>query len=169
MTRIHPGRHRAETTEPLALFLVGMRIHQPLRIRTWWPAFTAMSRMLRQLQAEPQLGLLAATLSYTPHPLLVQYWRSPEHLRRFAHDPALSHRPAWQAFNELTRHAPEAVGLWHELYVIDPATTRSLYRDMPRIGLGLAARHVPAAGRVPATAPVVPPPPSHAHHYNMAR
>lgn len=145
MNPIHPGRYTARPSEPLALFLVGMRIHKPLRIRTWWPAFTAMSRMLRQLQSDPDLGLLAATLSYTPHPLLVQYWQSAKHVERFARDPNLSHRPAWKAFNRLSKHESEVMGLWHELYVIEPATTRSLYRNMPRIGLAAATDHIPVA------------------------
>lgn len=138
MSPITPGRYRATPQHPLALFLIGMRIHRPLRIRTWWPAFTAMTRMLRQLESDPELGLLAATLSYTPHPLLIQYWRSPDHLDRFARDPELSHRPAWQAFNQLTAATTDVVGLWHEIYVVTPDTTRSLYRNMPRTGLAEA-------------------------------
>lgn len=66
VTEIYPGRHTAVLDQPLALFLVGMRVHRPLQVRTWWPAFTAMSRMLRQLQAYPKLGLLAATLTTRP-------------------------------------------------------------------------------------------------------
>lgn len=142
MNHVYPGRYTAHPESPFALFLVGMRIHKPLRIHQWWPAFTAMSAMLRHLQADPELGLLAAILTYTPHPLLIQYWRSVEHLERFARDPLLSHRPAWKAFNQLISAAPGVVGLWHETYAVSADASRSLYRDMPRIGLGAATRHV---------------------------
>lgn len=149
MTEIYPGRYAADPHAPLALFLVGMRVHKPLRIRRWWPTFTAMSRMLLQLQADPDLGLLAATLTYTPHPLLVQYWRSLDHLQRFAHDPILSHRPAWKTFNRLTASDNDTVGLWHEAYTITPEQTSSLYRNMPRVGLAAATGHVPVSTHRP--------------------
>lgn len=146
MNAIYPGRYTAHVEEPLTLFLIGMRIHKPLRIRTWWPAFSAMSRMLQQLQSDPGLGLLAATFAYTPHPLIIQYWRSLDHLHRFARDPALSHRPAWKTFNQLTTTSTDVVGLWHEAYVVTPHQTQSLYRDMPRTGLALATELSPSAG-----------------------
>lgn len=147
VTEIYPGRYTAVVDQPIALFLIGMRVHRPLRVRTWWPAFAAMSRMLRQLQADPELGLLAATLTYTPHPLLIQYWRSVDHLQRFARDPALAHRPAWRTFNQLSSSSSDTLGLWHEVYPVAPGSTVSLYRDMPRTGLAAAAGHAPLLPR----------------------
>ncbi len=140
--QVYPGPYTAAPDAPLTLFLVGMRIHKPVRIRTWWPTFAAMSSMLRQLQSDPTLGLLAATLTYTPHPLLIQYWKSPDHLHRFARDPGLTHLPARRSFNRLLTDSAD-VGLWHESYVITPETTRTLYRNMPRMGLALATQHAP--------------------------
>ena len=34
---------------PLAVFLIGMTVRKPWRLDLWGPAFTAMPRMLREL------------------------------------------------------------------------------------------------------------------------
>jgi hypothetical protein len=46
--------------------------------------------MLRELRRHPEQGLLGALLALIGGPAVVQYWRSFEHLDRFARDPAPS-------------------------------------------------------------------------------
>jgi hypothetical protein len=40
------------------------------------------------------------------------------------------------------------VGIWHETYTVAPGQYESIYANMPRFGLGMAAEHVPVVGRL---------------------
>ncbi len=130
------------------VFLIGMRINRFRSLRRWWPVFTAMPRMIKELEADPALGMLHARL----HPgfrnfLLVQYWRSVEHLQRFAHAREHEHQPAWNAFTKAGGN-DGAVGIWHETYVVRAGDYECIYAGMPAYGLGLAGTRVPAEGRL---------------------
>jgi hypothetical protein len=97
-----------------------------------------MPRMLRELGERPDAGLLGAQTYWAGRNfLVVQYWRSAEHLGRFARDPAMQHQPAWAAFNKATASGGD-VGIWHETYVVPAASIESLYGNMPPHGLGAA-------------------------------
>ena len=67
----------------------------------------------------------------------VQYWRSAEHLGRFARDPEMLHQPAWAAFNRAGAGTGD-VGIWHETFLVPAANIESLYGNMPEHGLGAA-------------------------------
>jgi hypothetical protein len=144
-TKVHTGRHRAELDGDFVVFLIGMRINHPLRVRKWWPVFLAMPRMLRELEQDPASGLLAhrLTLAGPRSPLVVQYWRSFDHLERFARDPGRSHLPAWRAFASLIGYEGDDVGIWHETYRVRAGEHESIYGNMPRLGLAAAGELVP--------------------------
>ena len=90
MATIHQGRYSAEIEGDFVVFLIGIRLNRPWKVHHWWPVFTAMPRMLRELRRHPEQGLLGALLALIGGPAVVQYWRSFEHLDRFARDPAPS-------------------------------------------------------------------------------
>lgn len=137
------NRVTAELDGEFVVFLIGMRVNNPWNVRAWLPVFLAMPRMLRELQAKPELGLLGAQF----HGLTsVQYWRSVEHLNAYAASREGQHLPAWRAFNRNARKAAGAVGIWHETYVIQPGGYENVYVDMPPSGLGRAGRLLPATG-----------------------
>ena len=145
---IIPGRQRARTDKPLALFLIGMRIHKLLGVGGWGPLATAMPRMLKELEARPDAGLLWYRNYWSGRNfLVVQYWQSMEKLFAYAHARDGEHFPAWAAFNRRAK-ANKAVGIWHETYVIDPATAENIYSNMPRFGLGAVATLEPARGKM---------------------
>ena len=79
---VQGGQHVAvPQDEDVVVFVIGMRINRLRRIRSWWPAFTGMPRMLKELEAQPDAGLLGATLLFGGRTLMVvQYWRSAEQL-----------------------------------------------------------------------------------------
>ena len=57
---VQGGQYVAEVlTEDAVVFVIGMRINRWRRIRSWWPVFTGMPRMLAELQAR-DAGLLGA-------------------------------------------------------------------------------------------------------------
>ena len=120
-----------------------MRINKPWKIHRWWPVFTAMPPMIRELSRDPDCGLLGVTKGMLGGgPALVQYWRSFEDLERFARDPDAHHLPAWRAFNQRVRASGD-VGIWHETYRVRAGEYEAIYANMPRIGLAGAADHKP--------------------------
>ncbi|PNY83038.1 DUF4188 domain-containing protein [Deinococcus koreensis] len=141
---IVPARVTAELPGTFVVFLIGARINQPWKVRAWLPVVRAMPRMLRELQARPELGLLAAQGSGTTQ---IQYWRSVEHLHAYAQAREHAHLPAWRAFNRNARSAGSAVGIWHETYVVQPGSYETVYVNMPPFGLGRAGTLLPATGR----------------------
>ena len=147
MATIHPGRHTAEIEGDFVVFLIGTRLNRPWRVHQWLPVYTAMPRMLRELQRHPDRGLLGAGVGLLHGgPAVVQYWRSFEHLERFARDPANLHLPAWRWFNRAVKASGD-VGIWHETYLVPDGRYEAIYGNMARIGLAAAAGHVPIARR----------------------
>ena len=49
MAKVIPGRFTAQTDEPFAVFLIGMRINKFFAFRKWIPVARAMGPMLRTL------------------------------------------------------------------------------------------------------------------------
>jgi hypothetical protein len=74
--------------------------------------------------------------------VVVQYWRSFEHLERYARDPGAEHLPAWRRFNTLVRGTGH-VGIWHETFRVQAGQYECIYADMPRVLLAAAGEHVP--------------------------
>ena len=147
MAAVVRGQMSAELDGDFVVFLIGMRFNKPWKIHKWWPVTWAMPRMLRALGQRPELGLLGVTFWVGPRgPLVVQYWRSVEHLEAFAKDPSLPHHPAWRAFHRNVGDKGD-VGIWHETYLVRAGQWEVLYGNMPRFGLAAASGHVPVAAR----------------------
>jgi Domain of unknown function (DUF4188) len=146
-----PVIHRRVTAEiegDFVVFLIGMRINRLLKPWRWLPVLVAMPRMLRELEARPDAGLLGAELYFgSPRrPTVVQYWRSFDHLEAYARSHDALHWPAWVAFNRRIGSNGD-VGIWHETYLVSADRYESVYNNMPPTGLGAAGRLAPAAGR----------------------
>jgi hypothetical protein len=135
---VRGGQYVADPqTDDVVVFVIGMRINRLRKVRSWWPAFVGMPRMLREL-AEADRGLLGAHSFFGGRTLLtVQYWRSAEELGAYARDASLSHAPAWGAFN---KHAAATgdVGIFHETYVVPADRVESVYGNMTEFGLAAA-------------------------------
>jgi hypothetical protein len=89
MAEVQKGRFTADVGslgDEVIVFLIGMRINKPWKVRAWWPIFVAMPKMLKYLGQHPDKGLLGYEQAILPSPMLVQYWRSFEDLARFARD-----------------------------------------------------------------------------------
>ena len=118
------------------VFLIGARVNRPWKPHKWVPVFLAMRRMLSELTRNPADGLLG----YQAFPgIIVQYWRSFDHLERFA--AAGTHRSAWTDFYRRGGIRTGDVGIWHETYKIRDRQYETLYGNMPRFGLGKAGTH----------------------------
>ena len=136
--RVLAGQYVATPqSEQVVVFVIGMRINRLRRVRSWWPTFTGMPRMLRELDGA-DLGLLGAHTLWAGRTFLViQYWRSAEELGAYARDASLSHAPMWAAFNKSAAGTGD-VGIFHETYLVPRDGIESLYGNMVPFGLGAA-------------------------------
>jgi hypothetical protein len=147
MSQIIKERMCAEVEGEIVIFLIGIRINKPWKFWKWRGVFTAMPRMLKELAAHPELGMLSARGHFgLRNAMVLQYWKSAEHLEAFAKSATNTHLPAWQAFNREIGSNGD-VGIWHETYVVPPGHSESVYVNMPRYGLGLVGPVFPAKGR----------------------
>lgn len=140
---MHKARMTARIDGEFAVFLIGMRVNRPWAVHRWLPVTKAMPRMLRELYAKPELGLLSHETWFSRTIVLVQYWRSIDALLDYAMARDSEHLPAWQAFNRAVG-TDGSVGIWHETYVAKPGTYENVYVNMPAFGLGKAGSLVEA-------------------------
>ncbi|MDQ2850295.1 MAG: DUF4188 domain-containing protein [Actinomycetota bacterium] len=134
MKKIH-GRVSAEVDGDFVVFLIGMHVNRWSDLRRWGLTFTAMVRAVRELQAQPELGLLRAEGGlFFGGPAFVQYWRSYEQLEAYARNTNAVHLPAWRAFNKAARTS-DSVGIYHETYRVTAGNFEVMYNHMPEVGL----------------------------------
>jgi hypothetical protein len=131
------GRVAGRIEGDFVVFLIGMRINKPWLPHKWLPVALAMPRMIKELEGAPKdVGFLG----YTPLGLanMVQYWRSFDHLERYARAHDAAHWPAWVDFNRRMKNSRGDVGIWHETYRISAGDYEAIYSGMPPYGLGKA-------------------------------
>jgi hypothetical protein len=78
--------------------------------------------------------------------MMIQYWRSFEHLERFARDQDDPHLQPWRDFNRKVGTSGD-VGVYHETYRVKASDYECVYSNMPVMGLAKATAHVPVARR----------------------
>jgi len=124
------------------VFLIGMRINRWWKFHKWLPVAMAMPAMLKELAANPDSGFLGAQSSLG---LIVQYWKSFDHLEAYAKNREALHYPAWKAFNKKIRSNGD-VGIWHETYQVRAGEYECIYNNMPPFGLGKVGELVSISG-----------------------
>lgn len=145
MTKLYCQRMTAEIDDGAVVFLIGMRINRIWKIHKWLPVMLAMTRMLKELYGHRNLGFLSHEAWFGRTTMMVQYWKSFEHLNAYAKNADAEHLPAWRAFNRTIGSSGD-VGIWHETYIIDHHRYESIYHHMPRFGLAKAGVHSPITG-----------------------
>lgn len=146
MSEITKDRVTADVEGDVVVFLIGMRINPFWRVHEWVPVFLSMPKMLRELSAQKDLGLLGFRTRWGGRNVeVIQYWRSFEKLHAYARNHDAEHLPAWANFN---RHIAESgsVGIWHETYLVQEDNYEAVYRNMPPYGLAAVTTVVPATG-----------------------
>ena len=140
---VNPARLTAIVDHEFAVFLIGMRVNKPLLVHKWWPVVSAMTGMLKELYAQPNLGFLHAEAWFGRTTILLQYWKSEEHLLSYAKAKDAVHLPAWQRFNK-TVGTDGTVGVWHETYKAAPGSYENVYVNMPPFGGVLSSQDIDA-------------------------
>jgi len=155
MTDITTERVTAELDGDFVVFRIGMRINSLWKVHRWLPVLRAMPKMLEELQADQDSGLLGydVKLGLRNHEV-VQYWRSFEQLREYALDADARHASAISWTNRLMDES-DAVGIWHETYLVRDGAYETVYNNTPPVGLAKAGtlysaseRRRTAAGRL---------------------
>jgi hypothetical protein len=148
MAKVFPGRYTAQSDESFVVFLIGMRVNKLFALGNWMKVAAAMPPMIAELKRDPTLGMLHSEyFVYWRGVGVLQYWRSFEQLHAYAHNRNAAHLPAWAEFNRRIG-GNGVVGIWHETYTVAPRQYETFYANMPRFGLGAAAKHVSVTGRI---------------------
>lgn len=149
--RVVTEKVQADRDGEFVVFQIGMRINRFWKVHRWLPVALVAPRMVRELQSDPDSGLLGNRTVVGPglrNIGFVQYWESFEALREYAHDTERRHRPAWVDYYQDGTADDSAVGIWHETYVVGEDDHESVYNNVPPHGLGAAEGTdlVPATG-----------------------
>jgi hypothetical protein len=120
MPAIIDRRVTAQIDGEFVVFLIGMRINKPCKTHKWLPMFRAFPKMMKELESSPpDVGFLGySNLGLTT---LIQYWRSFDHLERYARASDRHHWPAWLDFNRRMKNSRGDVGIWHETFIVPAA------------------------------------------------
>ena len=143
MADVRQGRWTPRIEGDFVVFLIGARLQasHPLRSLQDLGGFKrGMPQMLKYLSEHPEKGMLGfQSLGVTTN---VQYWRSFEHLERFAKDDTDPHLATWRAYWKRVSKSGRT-GIWHETFLVRAGEYEAIYGNMPPYGLGKAAELVP--------------------------
>ena len=141
--KVQPGRFTGRLDGDFVVFLIGMRLNRPWRVRHLPWFMRTMPQMLKELEQNPDTGMLGyqRALMFGGF-AVVQYWRSFEHLERYARNANAAHLPAWTEFNKRIRDSGD-IGIWHETFKVHAGDYEAIYGNMPRVGLGSFGEHSP--------------------------
>ncbi len=155
---------------PLAVFLIGLRVHKPWKVGIVQQAATAMPRMIIELEQNKaaaergeaeHLGYLGSRSTvHLMATTMIQYWRSVEDIYAYANAAEHPHRPAWLEFYRVAGADPSAVTIWHETSpspstgprASTPAPGRSAWPRSPGPSRSAGAARPPASGWGPGSA-----------------
>jgi hypothetical protein len=140
---IHKAKMTAEMDGQFIVSMFGMRINTLWKVHRWFPLMRAMRRMLKELQSHPESGYLGHEKFGF---MTVIYWRSFDQIEAYARSKDYTHVSAWANFMKVHQYSSSDVGIWHELYIIQPGNYEAIYASMPAIGLGKIGQLQPATG-----------------------
>jgi hypothetical protein len=146
MSKTINQRMTANLEGDFVVFLIGMRINRFWKFNKWIPVAKAMPKMIKELTEKPESGFLGFQILGGIPPVIIQYWRSFEHLEAYAKDRNGVHYPAWKMFNTKIRSNGD-VGIWHETYKVSSGAYECIYNNMPKYGLGKIGEFIPAVGK----------------------
>jgi hypothetical protein len=139
MAEINRGRWTANIEGDFVVFLIGARLQRtrPLRsLRDLGEFKRGMRAMLAYLSQHPEKGMLGYQTSGLST-LVIQYWRSFEHLECFAQDEDDPHLATWREYWKRVGRS-DRTGIWHETFMVRAGEYEAIYGNMPAYGLAKA-------------------------------
>jgi hypothetical protein len=146
MVEIYKEKMTVDINDEFVVFLIGIRINTLWKVHKWLPVFKAMQKMIKELQQNPELGFISHESWGGRTSIMVQYWKSFEHLEKYAKSNDSKHVPAWLEFNNKIRASGD-VGIWHETYLAKKGSYECVYTNMPPFGLGKVDKLMLAEGK----------------------
>ena len=145
MTAARQGRWAAEIEGDFVVFLIGAKPDRfrVLRSLRDYGGRKGTFHMLKTLSEDPESGLLHYEMPGAFGTYIVQYWRSFQHLERFANTPD-PHKEVWQNYWRRVGKDNRS-GIWHETYLVRAGEYEAVYGNMPPYGLAKAGTMVPLA------------------------
>lgn len=157
--RVIPGRVTAAIEGDFVVFHVGSRPNRIVDRYFAWMG-TAMFAMLKELEDAPEETGCLGTETYlganNQGVLVVQYWRSLEHLNAYARSRDQAHYSAWRRLFAKGKSTTD-YGFFHEAFEVKAGRYECIYVNMPPLLLTNSfgvrtipchGRHMTAAGRV---------------------
>jgi hypothetical protein len=143
MAEVNKGRWTAQIDGDFVVFLIGARFDVLHPIRTYHDlgGRKSMKHMLDHLMSQPEKGLLGYEMGL---PIIVQYWRSFDHLEAFARNEDDPHLEVWRNYWRRVGSRTGS-GIWHETYLVRAGEYETVYGNMRTFGLGKAGTVVPVA------------------------
>ncbi len=136
MIKMNKGRYTVLPSEPITLFLIGLRVNKWYKIHKWLPVLLAMPPVLNELLKNKSLGCLSYEMLFKYRGvMIVQYWESNEQLLFYSKMP--KHLTAWRRFTKVLKQN-DAVGFYHETYNSESKQYENIYINMPDFGLSKA-------------------------------
>lgn len=134
--KLYPGRYTVENGNDIVVFTIGMRINKWWAIHKWLPVFLAMPPMIKELYTNKEIGFLSMESFFGLRTtFMMQYWQTEQHLLAYARGP--KHLKAWTDFNKKVGNN-NAVGIYHETFLVQKSHYETIYGNMPKFGLGKA-------------------------------
>lgn len=141
MSDVFKSRMTVDIEGDFVVLLIGMRFNKPWKVHKWlWTTYKHF-KMVHKLRNDPESGFLHQEKAFGRTVIMVQYWRSLEHLHRFANSQQQEHTPTQKAFFKDMKHQKADVGIWHELYHVTPGHYEAVYLNMPLFGLAHIGEH----------------------------
>ena len=86
-------RMTAKVPDSFVVFLIGMRINKFWKFNKWLPVASAMPKMIKELMANKDMGLIHAESWFGRTTIMLQYWESFEKLEAYARNKDAHHLP----------------------------------------------------------------------------
>ena len=138
---IFKGKYTSKPEESFVLFIFGMKINNPFFFWLWLPFNFIFLKMVRRLRKYKDAGMLNAHLFWFWGGVgVIQYWKSFDHLEKFARDKADMHMPNEKRYKKYIGKSG-ILGVWHETYLVDQDKFETMYFNMPMWGLSKASKH----------------------------
>jgi len=123
-----PGKWCPQIDGDFMILMIGVVPHSLWSFWRWMPILRGMVNMGKELQTKTDSGFLGYEVYVGLHPMIVQYWRSFDHLKKC---PA----PEWATLTQAASGDP-LLGVWHETYIVRAGDYEASYSNMPPYGLG---------------------------------
>lgn len=129
------GRKTAVIEGDFVVFMIGARPNKYMDGFFKWMG-DAMEAMIKEQEENPEIGCLGSeSFVGDSGTLLVQYWKSMDHLNRYARSNTNKHASPWAKLMKMGRESAD-YGFYHEAYEVKAGAYDCIYVNLPPMLLG---------------------------------